>query len=500
MNLLIRRSLCAAGLLAAGLLAQAQAMQGASASAPGVVAGSTNDAAVGRIGATAAVLHWHEAMVQAVQYDYVPPAPGENRVYLQHPGPTHASRAVAIVALAVFDALNAIYGRYPSYAGVPRAPSDTSPDAAVAQAAHDALSALWTAQRPHFDKLLAEDLAKIPAGRAKWNGIDVGRQSAAANLALRAGDNAQTTDRTVGVDYFPSNAPGHWRPDPVTNSTLALGVTWGKVTPFVVPSVDQFAVAPPPALTSPEYTAAYNELKRYGGNGTTTPTERTRDQTYAGIYWSYDGSPWVGLPMCIYNQMAAAIAQPRTRDPLEMARLMALVNAAMADGGIAAWNDKWHYDFWRPVTGIRESDEGTGPTGLGDGNPGTRGAPRWTPLGAQASNTSNPDFTPPFPSYPSGHAVFGGATFQILRRFYGTDNISFTFVSDEWNGITRDNAGWVRGRIPRTYSSLSQAELENGNSRIWLGVHWRFDLAAIGQGNAIANYVFDHGLVPPATN
>jgi hypothetical protein len=96
--------------------------------------------------------------------------------------------------------------------------------------------------------------------------------------------------------------------------------------------------------------------------------------------------------------------------------------------------------------------------------------------------------------------VFGGATFQILRRFYGTDNISFTFVSDEWNGITRDNAGWVRGRIPRTYSSLSQAELENGNSRIWLGVHWRFDLAAIGQGNAIANYVFDHGLVPPATN
>jgi hypothetical protein len=172
----------------------------------------------------------------------------------------------------------------------------------------------------------------------------------------------------------------------------------------------------------------------------------------------------------------------------------------MADGGIAAWNDKWHYDFWRPVTGIRESDEGTGPTGLGDGNPGTRGAPRWTPLGAQASNTSNPDFTPPFPSYPSGHAVFGGATFQILRRFYGTDNISFTFVSDEWNGITRDNEGWVRGRIPRTYSSLSQAELENGNSRIWLGVHWRFDLAAIGQGNAIANYVFDHGLVPPATN
>jgi hypothetical protein len=149
------------------------------------------------------------------------------------------------------------------------------------------------------------------------------------------------------------------------------------------------------------------------------------------------------------------------------------------------------------VAGIREADPGTGPTGKGDGNPNTRADPHWTPLGAQASNTHNPDFTPPFPSYPSGHASFGGALFQILRRFYGTDRISFTLVSDEWNGVTRDNEGWVRPWKPRTFSTLSQAEQENGVSRIYIGVHWQFNLEGIEQGNRIANYVFDHGLTAP---
>ncbi|MCS0609237.1 vanadium-dependent haloperoxidase [Massilia solisilvae] len=434
-----------------------------------------------------------------MELDHVPAAPGENRVAGQHAGPTHSSRAMAIVQLAVFDAINAIDQKYPSYAGLPRAPSDTSADAAVAQAAHDALAALWTSQRARFDKWLANDLAHIPDGRAKYNGIAVGRQAAAAVLALRADDNSDNTDRTVGVDYFPSNAPGHWRPDPVSMSTAALGVTWGQVRPFVVPSVDQFRVPPPPALTSSQYTSAFYQVKRLGGDGRTTPTDRTREQTVIGMFWSYDGSPWIGTPPCMYNAIVVNIAQKRTRDPVEMARLLALVNAAMADAGIAAWNDKWRYDFWRPVTGIREADEGSGPTGQGDGNHATRGNPNWTPLGAQATNTRRPDLTPPFPAYPSGHASFGGAMFQMLRRFYGTDRIAFSFVSDEWNGESRDNQGWVRPRIERSYSSLSQAELENGVSRIYLGVHWQFNLEGIEQGNAIANYVFEHGLQPANT-
>jgi hypothetical protein len=184
-------------------------------------------------------------------------------------------------------------------------------------------------------------------------------------------------------------------------------------------------------------------------------------------------------------------------DALELARLLALVNVAMADAGIAVWESKFFYDFWRPIGGIRESDAGTGPTSLGDGNSATVGDPTWMPLGAPASNLNGPNFTPPFPAYPSGHAGFGGAVFQTLRRFYGTDHISFTFVSDEFNGITKDHNGNVRPLLPRSFKTLSQAEEENGQSRIYLGIHWSFDKTeGIAQGRQVADYVFDHAFVP----
>jgi hypothetical protein len=180
---------------------------------------------------------------------------------------------------------------------------------------------------------------------------------------------------------------------------------------------------------------------------------------------------------------------------LELARLLALANVAMADAGIAAWDSKYHWDLWRPITGIRESDVGTGPTGLGDGNPNTVGDTTFHPLGAPASNLMGPNFTPPFPAYPSGHATFGGALFEVLRRFYHTDRVTFTFISDEFNGITRANDGTIRPLIPRTFTSFSQAEEENGQSRIYLGIHWSFDkVEGIAQGNKVGAYVFAHAL------
>ena len=167
------------------------------------------------------------------------------------------------------------------------------------------------------------------------------------------------------------------------------------------------------------------------------------------------------------------------------------------EAGLAAWESKYHFDIWRPITGIRESDAGSGPTGLGDGNSMTAGDPHFSPLGAPASNLMGPNFTPPFPAYPSGHATFGGALFQTLRRFYGTDDIAFTFVSDEFNGITRGNDGVVRPLMPRSFSSLSQAEEENGQSRIYLGIHWSFDKTeGIAQGRRVGDYVFDHTFAP----
>jgi hypothetical protein len=199
----------------------------------------------------------------------------------------------------------------------------------------------------------------------------------------------------------------------------------------------------------------------------------------------------------MYNQITVQISEQMGSTVVETARLLALVNVAMADAGIAIWESKFFYNFWRPITGIRESDAGTGPTGLGDGNPATIGDPTFSPLGAPASNLNGPNFTPPFPSYPSGHAGFGGALFQTLRRFYGTNRIAFTFVSDEFNGETVDHNGNVRPLVPRSFSTLSQAEEENGQSRIYLGIHWAFDKTeGIAQGRRVADYVFNNVFVP----
>jgi hypothetical protein len=185
------------------------------------------------------------------------------------------------------------------------------------------------------------------------------------------------------------------------------------------------------------------------------------------------------------------IAKKQGTGAIGLARLLALTNIAMADAGIGIWESKYFWDFWRPVGGMREADVNTGPTGAGDGNPNTLGDPNFMPLGAPGSNLNGPNFTPPFPAYPSGHAGFGGALFQILRRFYGTDRIAFTFVSDEFNGVTRDNQGNVRPLRPRSFTRLSQAEEENGQSRIYLGIHWEFDKSeGITQGEQIADYVY----------
>jgi hypothetical protein len=151
------------------------------------------------------------------------------------------------------------------------------------------------------------------------------------------------------------------------------------------------------------------------------------------------------------------------------------------------------------VTAVREGSPGSGPTGQGDGNPETRGDPAWTPLGAPATNLPGvPNFTPPFPGYPSGHAVLGSAMFQVLRSFYGSDRVPFTYVSDELNGINRDNQGRVRPRWPRSFATLSEAEEDNAVSRIYLGVHFRFDLTnGMNVGRSVGDYVFKRGLVQP---
>ena len=440
---------------------------------------------------------WNAIAINASGLDHTPVAPGELRVFGEQLGPTRASRAMAIVHIAIFDSVNAILGGYQSYTGIQNVKPPVSLDAAVAQAAHDTLAALYPSQAPAFDSLLADDLAKTSNKNERANGVSLGQRAASAILSLRANDGSQIPEPHFGVDYFPNQMPGYWRQDPISLIPVALGAHWGDCKTFVTQSASQFRVPPPPAMNSTEYATAYAEAKSVGGDGVFTPTTRTPEQSFIGIFWAYDGTPSLCAPPRLYNQITVHIADQMHLGTADLARLLALANTAMADAGMTIWESKYYYDFWRPVTGARESDLGTGPTGLGDGNASTTGDLTFTPMGAPASNLTGPNFTPPFPSYPSGHGGFGGALFQTLRRFFGTDNIAFTFVSDEFNGVTKDNAGHVRPYMPRSFANLSSAEEENGQSRIYLGIHWSFDKTqAIAQGRNVANYVFDHAFTP----
>ena len=261
-----------------------------------------------------------------------------------------SSRAMAIVHIAVFDAVNAIVGGYESYTGIAAPRRTASMDAAIAQAAHDTLVALFPRRRAHCDELLAEDLATIRDGAAQERRHRARPARRGGDPRAARDDGSEHAEPRVGIDYIPGDGPGKWRQDPISLIPLALGAHWGEVGRS---SCDVGRPVPRAAAaarwTAPSTPRAFDEVKR-------ARRRRHRDADRAhrradaspAIFWAYDGTPSLCAPPRLYNQIACRSPTQMGTDVVELARLLALVNVAMADAGIAIWESKYHYKFWRP--------------------------------------------------------------------------------------------------------------------------------------------------------
>jgi hypothetical protein len=382
------------------------------------------------------VLQWNEITMKTIE------ANGQNNVV--------ATRTLAMTQGAVHDALNAINRRYDAYYFEGPGDPAASPDAAVAAAAQTVLVGVVNsfgtpAQKGAALALLeqsyATSMARITDAAARGKGVAVGRAAGAAMLTLRKDDGA-----TRDGPYTPGMGAGKWRPHPnpvppnppIANPDAARGYApsvlpgWANVTPFTMLSASQYWLPGPPAVTSATYARDFNEVKSMGGK---VSTARTPDQTEIARFWFEGPGNW--------NTIARVVSAGRKLDAQDTARILALMNMAMADAYIAGWKIRYVYDFWRPVTAIREGDN--------DGNDATVGDVSWDSL----------QNTPSVSDYPSTQSMFSAAAAAVLASILG-DQVSFTVVSGKpFEGITR------------SFTSFSQAAKESADSRVYAGIHFR---------------------------
>ena len=358
--------------------------------------------------------------------------------------PLNESRVFAIVHAAIHNALNAIDRRYEPYrASVMTVPIGASPEAAAAAAAHASLVELMPARKKDFDAALAQSFAQMPDKQAASAGRQVGMEAAAALIAQRRDDGANRT-----VKYVPGKKPGDYRPTPPDFTPAAL-VQWGAVRPFVLTSSHQFRPIPPLAPSSARARKEIEDVRTIGGKASNV---RTTEQSEIARFW-YESSPQG------WNRIAREIAVARKLDEWESARLLALVNFAMADGFIGGFEAKYHYNYWRPATAVRESGDAT-----------------WLPYLD----------TPPVPDYPSTHTVLGAAAATALARYFGTDMVSFSMTS-----------GAPYAGITRKFWSFSEAAQENGASRVLAGIHFPTAVrAGYEQGERIGAWTYERSLRP----
>lgn len=403
------------------------------------------------------VLLWNEAVSLAV--DNKMPPPPEARVY-------------AMVMLVMHDALNNVIPLFETYAfdnygvsvqGITRHNIQEIADAAVSQAAHDVLTAVLPATAPSAAVLLDSVLSGIEDSDLKIQAIDKGHQAALAVLDARKNDfPLRFQAYTQGIEPGEYRSPGIYAVanPPVWPSNAAYAPDLDQIEPFGVLSSNQFRAIPPFELNSPEYTADYNEVKRLGGENS---TERTPEQAEMGIFFLDNVANSI-------NRVLRLLAVNQKLDGWETARLMALVHMAQFDAVQSSFEAKYYYNRWRPETAIL--------AGESDGNDQTAGDASWIILRAARA-------TPPTPTYPSTHAEAAGAVAEVLKQYFRRDNFSFTIGSYALPGVER------------SFTSFSQFAQEVALSRIYIGYHFRTDIAR-GEmaGRELGRFVFANNLRP----
>ena len=338
--------------------------------------------------------------------------------------PAGQSRALSMMHVAMFEAVNAIDHRYAPYKLTLSADRSTSKEAAAATAAHDVLVSIYADRKSDLDSVLSASLAPVADTEAKTAGIELGKNAAAAIIALRANDGSSAQE-----SYRPHTSPGVYVP-----TSVPLFSTTGATTPWVMTTGSQFRPEPPPALVSETWTRDLNEIRETGARNSTT---RTDEQTTIGRFWFVVGAR-------TYNPIVKQAAIAKGMDIVDCARLFALTSMAGNDAIVAVFDAKYHYNFWRPITAIRNADI--------TGNPATPRDASWLPLGE----------TPMHPEYPCAHCITSAAVGAVLQSVVGNEFGEFSLTSPTAPGVTRK---WTR---------IQEYSDEVANARIYAGFHYRF--------------------------
>jgi PAP2 superfamily len=360
-------------------------------------------------------------------------------------------REVTLVHVAMFDAVNSIERRYRSHLVQLTAAKTTSQEAAAATAAATVLAGLQPSKAADLKAALADYLAAIPDGDSKSDGIKLGEAVAAKVLQARENDGTNAPDA-----YRPKTRPGVYVPTPIT-----VGSAWPGATPFVLEKPSQFRPGPPISLESEEWAADYNEIKDYGEK---TSAKRSPQQTETARFWLMLGAP-------AYQPLARELVVLKQMSVIDSARFMALYAMAQTDCAMAFFDAKYHYEFWRPITAIRNGDI--------DGNPATERDATWQPI----------DNTPMHPEYPCAHCVQSATAASVIEAVLGTADIPEVVpTSSTAPGVTH------------RFTNLRAFADEVASARIWAGFHYRFSTrVGTDLGRKIGNYIVQHAMQPLTT-